>query len=380
MKESISAYIHIPFCEHICYYCNFNKVFLEGQPVDEYIDALLQEVDMTIAKYPTKRVPTLYIGGGTPTSLSAKQLDRLLDGLFVRLPLGDLEEFTVEANPGDLDVNKIEVLRNYNVDRVSMGVQTFDDELLKKIGRKHTAQDVYQTIKLLRSKSLDNLTIDLMYALPNQTIEMFMDSVKKAVDLEFNHLSMYALILENRTLFANLERQGKLHRPSEEVEITMFEQAKQYLEQFGIYQYEICNYSKKGYESKHNLMYWDNEHYYGFGAGASGYLGNIRYKNHGPVKHYLQEITKGLPVVDRESLSIENRMEEHMFLGLRKLEGVSFDSFEHKFGRSMFEIYGEVLKSLKNKDYIEMNNSRVRLTDKGLLFGNDVFAEFLLGE
>lgn len=374
-----SIYIHIPFCKHICYYCNFNKVFFDGQPVDGYIQNLLKEMDMYLDKESIDAVPTIYIGGGTPTSLSAKQLDTLLYGICDRFNMDSVSEFTIEANPGDLPIDKINVLKNYGVNRVSMGVQSFDDELLKKIGRKHTSKDVYHTVDVLKNQGFDNLTIDLMYALPNQSKEMFLDSVNQAKKLQINHISMYALILENRTLFANLERQGKLNLPNEDLEIEIFEAAKQSLAEDGIFQYEICNYSKKGYESQHNLMYWNNEHYFGFGAGASGYLGDIRSKNHGPIKKYMNSIDQNqFPIFDQEHLTVENQMEEHMFLGLRKLSGVTFKSFEEKFHKSIWDVYKPSIYELVDKDYITINNDVIKLTDKGLLFGNDVFASFIL--
>ena len=191
-SQAISAYIHIPFCEHICYYCDFNKVFLEGQPVDEYLELLLREMDLQLAQTPIDQAPTLYVGGGTPTALTAQQLDRLLGGIVQRFPMKTVEEFTVEANPGDLTVDKLKVMQNYGVDRLSMGVQTFDDRLLKKIGRKHTADDVYQTMAFLEKADFRNVSIDLIYALPGQSLASFRDTLKRALDLDLPHYSLYS--------------------------------------------------------------------------------------------------------------------------------------------------------------------------------------------
>lgn len=378
-RRSTSAYIHIPFCEHICYYCDFNKVFLEGQPVDEYIESLLKEIRLTLEQYPTAISETIYIGGGTPTSLTAKQLDVLLTGVHRYLPTATTKEFTVEANPGDLTSEKLEVLKAHGVNRLSMGVQTFDDRLLKKIGRKHSVQDVYDTIKLLEKKQFDNVSIDLIYALPGQTLESFRDTLNQALAFDLPHYSMYSLILENKTMFMNWIRQGRLELPSQEIETQMFAEAMEAMEKSGHHQYEISNFARPGKESMHNLVYWNNENYFGFGAGASGYLGNQRYKNLGPIQHYMKPLKENQrPIVETEELTLQNRIEEEMFLGLRKLEGVSLANFKEKFKKELTEVYAKILPDLEAEGLAVVDEKRLRLTSKGLFVGNDVFEKFLL--
>lgn len=380
-SQAISAYIHIPFCEHICYYCDFNKVFLEGQPVDEYLELLLREMDLQLAQTPIDQAPTLYVGGGTPTALTAQQLDRLLGGIVQRFPMKTVEEFTVEANPGDLTVDKLKVMQNYGVDRLSMGVQTFDDRLLKKIGRKHTADDVYQTMAFLEKADFRNVSIDLIYALPGQSLASFRDTLKRALDLDLPHYSLYSLILENKTMFMNWVRQGRLELPDQEEEGQMFEETIKAMEKAGRKQYEVSNFALPGHESKHNTVYWHNQHYFGFGAGASGYLGNRRYKNYGPIQHYLKPLRQGiLPVMENEVLTRENQMEEEMFLGLRLKEGVSFQRFQEKFQCSLESVYGDVLLTEVKAGHLVVENGSVRLTAQGLLIGNDIFEKFLLDE
>ena len=377
--KSTSAYIHIPFCEHICYYCDFNKVFLEGQPVDEYIQSLLTEIRLTLEKHPTKVSETIYIGGGTPTSLTAKQLDVLLTGIHRYLPTHTTKEFTVEANPGDLTAEKLDVFKAHGVNRLSMGVQTFDDRLLKKIGRKHSVQDVYDTIKLLEKKQFDNVSIDLIYALPGQTLESFRDTLTKALAFDLPHYSMYSLILENKTMFMNWVRQGRLELPTQEAETQMFEEAIIAMAQSGHHQYEISNFAKKGKESMHNLVYWDNEHYFGFGAGASGYLDQKRYKNYGPIQHYMKPLKEQrLPIFETEEISRANQIEEEMFLGLRKIEGVSLRRFEEKFNQKLTTVYQSVITELQHQKLAVLEEDYFRLTPKGLFIGNDVFEKFLL--
>ncbi|WP_296174797.1 radical SAM family heme chaperone HemW [uncultured Streptococcus sp.] len=373
-KKPTSAYVHIPFCTQICYYCDFSKVFIKNQPVDSYLEHLLEEFQ----SYDIQKLRTLYIGGGTPTALSAPQLEILLKGLTKNLDLSSLEELTIEANPGDLDADKIAVLKNSAVNRVSLGVQTFDDKMLKKIGRSHLEKDIYENIDRLRLAGFDNISIDLIYALPGQTMEQVKDNVAKAIGLDIPHMSLYSLILENHTVFMNRMRRGKLPLPKEELEAEMFEYIIAALERAGFEHYEISNFSKLGFESRHNLMYWDNAEYYGIGAGASGYVNGVRYKNHGPIRHYLSAVEEGNARITEEHLSQKEQMEEEMFLGLRKKSGVSMVRFEEKFGRSFDGLYGETVRDLVQQGLMQIEGDRVRMTKRGLFLGDTVAERFIL--
>ena len=373
-KKPTSAYVHIPFCTQICYYCDFSKVFIKNQPVDSYLEHLLQEFH----SYDIQKLRTLYIGGGTPTALSASQLEVLLEGLTKNLDLSMLEELTIEANPGDLDADKIAVLQNSAVNRVSLGVQTFDDKMLKKIGRSHTEKDIYENIDRLKLSGFDNISIDLIYALPGQTMDQVRDNVAKAIALDIPHMSLYSLILENHTVFMNRMRRGKLPLPKEELEAEMFEYIIAELEKAGFEHYEISNFSKQGFESRHNLMYWDNAEYYGIGAGASGYVDGVRYKNHGPIRHYLKAVEEGNARITEEHLSQKEQMEEEMFLGLRKKSGVSMARFEEKFERSFQELYGEIVKDLVQQGLMQLDDDCVRMTKRGLFLGDTVAERFIL--
>ena len=373
-KKPTSAYVHIPFCTQICYYCDFSKVFIKNQPVDSYLEHLLEE----FRSYDIRKLRTLYIGGGTPTALSASQLEVLLEGLTENLDLSVLEELTIEANPGDLDADKIAVLKNSAVNRVSLGVQTFDDKMLKKIGRSHLEKDIYENIDRLKLAGFDNISIDLIYALPGQTMDQVKENVAKAIGLDIPHLSLYSLILENHTVFMNRMRRGKLPLPKEELEAEMFEYIIAELERAGFEHYEISNFSKSGFESRHNLMYWDNAEYYGIGAGASGYVNGIRYKNHGPIRHYLSAVEEGNARITEEHLSQKEQMEEEMFLGLRKKSGVSMARFEEKFGRSFDGLYGETVRDLVQQGLMQIEGDRVRMTKRGLFLGDTVAERFIL--
>ena len=373
-KKPTSAYVHIPFCTQICYYCDFSKVFIKNQPVDSYLEHLLEE----FRSYDIQKLRTLYIGGGTPTALSAPQLEVLLDGLTKNLDLSVLEELTIEANPGDLDADKIAVLKQSPVNRVSLGVQTFDDKMLKKIGRSHLEKDIYENIDRLKLAGFDNISIDLIYALPGQTMAQVKDNVAKAISLDIPHMSLYSLILENHTVFMNRMRRGKLPLPKEELEAEMFEYIIAELERAGFEHYEISNFSMSGFESRHNLMYWDNAEYYGIGAGASGYVNGVRYKNHGPIRHYLNAVEAGNARITEEHLSQREQMEEEMFLGLRKKSGVSMARFEEKFGRSFDGLYGKIVRDLTQQGLMQIDGDRVRMTKRGLFLGDTVAERFIL--
>jgi len=373
-----SAYLHIPFCEHICHYCDFNKVFLKGQPVDEYLKALDQEIRMTVNQFPTGNLETIFVGGGTPTSLNEQQLYRFCDSINRNLPKSETMEFTFEANPGDLTKEKLEILKDAGVNRLSLGVQTFNEELLKKIGRVHKAKDVYQTIDNAKKIGFENISIDLIFSLPTQTIRDFKESLTEAFSLDITHYSAYSLIIEPKTVFYNLLKKGKLPSPGEDVEAAMYELLMEEMEKHGFSQYEISNFSKPGFESRHNLTYWNNESYYGFGAGAHSYLNGVRRSNTGPLKRYMDQIISGeLPVIDEHQTTKVEQMEEEMFLGLRKTRGVSVPHFMEKFAVDPQQLFEQEIAELTNKQWLEVEKNHIFLTKKGRLLGNEVFQAFL---
>ncbi|MEK5390691.1 radical SAM family heme chaperone HemW [Margalitia sp. FSL K6-0131] len=373
-----AAYIHIPFCEHICYYCDFNKVFLKGQPVDEYIDALLKEMRLQLEMTPVNQLETIFVGGGTPTVLNETQLDRLCNGVRAILPFHN-GEFTFEANPGDLSEEKLRILHEYGVNRLSFGVQSFNNELLKKIGRTHTSDDVFETLTKAKKAGFENISIDLMYALPGQTEDDFRSSLRTALELNLPHYSSYSLIVEPKTVFYNLMRKGKLHLPSEDAEARMYEILMTEMEKHGLHQYEISNFAKPGFESKHNLVYWNNEEYFGFGAGAHSYVEQVRRSNSGPVKKYLTRLEKGeLPIFDQHKLTKQEMMEEEMFLGLRKNEGVSLVHFKEKYNENVLNVFGNAISEMVERKLLEVTDNRIQLTKEGRFIGNEVFQAFLM--
>lgn len=373
-----SAYIHIPFCEHICHYCDFNKVFLKGQPVNEYLQAMDEEMKLTLETYPTTKLETIFVGGGTPSSLNEQQLYQLCESIKNRLPFDGQVEFTFEANPGDLSKEKLAIMKQAGVDRLSLGVQTFNDELLKSIGRVHRASDVFRTVDHAKAAGFENISIDLIYSLPGQTLADLKDTLQQAFTLDISHYSGYSLIIEPKTVFYNLMRKGKLPVPGEDMEAAMYELVMEEMDRHGFRQYEISNFAKKGFESRHNLTYWNNEEYFGFGAGAHSYTAGYRCSNSGPLKKYMEHIENGeLPVFEKHQVSRSEKMEEEMFLGLRKNEGVSIEKFIEKFQENPLFLYEKQLNELIEKDWITVTENAMKLTKKGRLLGNEVFQYFL---
>ncbi|MEK5426799.1 radical SAM family heme chaperone HemW [Cytobacillus sp. FSL W7-1323] len=373
-----AAYLHIPFCEHICHYCDFNKVFLKGQPVDEYLQYLDKEMEITMNSSDYAPFKTIFVGGGTPTALNEKQLATFLESIRKRLPLAGQYEFTFEANPGDLSYEKLKLLYDYGVNRLSLGVQTFNDQLLEKIGRVHRAKDVYQSVESAKKAGFKNMSIDLIYSLPTQTMADFQETLTTSFQLDVQHYSAYSLIIEPKTVFYNLMRKGKLHTPGEDVEAAMYELLMEKMKENGFEQYEISNFSKPGFESKHNLTYWNNEAYFGFGAGAHSYVEGYRRSNYGPLKKYMEPLDQNeLPIMDKHEVTKKEKMEEEMFLGLRKTQGVSMKEFKDKYYIDIMEVFREELLGHEQKSLLEIKGDSIQLTKQGRLLGNEVFQSFI---
>lgn len=370
-------YIHIPFCKYICSYCDFNKFYIQRQPVDEYISALVKEIKLMPN---VENVETIYIGGGTPSALNDAQLHKLLSELRTKVPQ-KLKEFTFEANPEDLTFERIGLIKEYGVDRISMGVQTFNNELLKILGRGHVASDVEVAVNNCKNHNIKNINVDLMFSLPKQTMDDLTDSMEKIVSFDISHISCYSLILEQKTKLYNQVRDKKVILPSNETEEKMYDYVINYLTEHGYNQYEISNFSKPNCESIHNSNYWRNYEYYGLGAGAHGYIGNIRYANHGALRFYIDNMNeKNSAVREETTIAEKDRIEEELFLGLRLLKGVSLKSFKERFGRELLDVYKDSVEKNIKIGYLEIEKDYLRLTRKGLFYGNDVFSDFLLEE
>ena len=377
-----ALYIHIPFCTNKCHYCDFTSYVLKGQPVDEYLDALEMEMRRTVAQWPPAEIDTVFVGGGTPTVLTPPQMERFLKAVRTYFPLAPNAEFTMEANPGTTDSEKLAAMKAGGVNRISFGVQSFDNGLLERIGRIHSVDDVYRSIENARAAGFTNLSIDLMFGLPGQTVELLRDSVNRAMELGLPHYSIYSLKVEENTLFHKLYERNELPLPPEEEEFNMFILLMDMLKENGYEHYEISNFAKPGYESRHNSTYWRNEPYYGLGAGAHGYVNRMRHVNLKGITPYIEAAAQKLPRLETALVPEAEAMEDLMMVGLRLLAGVPASRFSNQFaGQTLEEKFGGVIHKLMNDDLLEVekteNDTIYRLTDKGVLLGNEVFGSFI---
>ncbi|CAM3432739.1 radical SAM family heme chaperone HemW [Nosocomiicoccus ampullae] len=369
-----SLYIHIPFCNRICAYCDFNKFLIKNQPVDEYVDMLIKELSFL----EDKNLKTIYVGGGTPTALNMNQLEKLLK--YIKENFNVSDEYTFEANPDELTTEKISLLKDYGVNRVSLGVQTFNNKLLEVLGRTHNFDDIYTSINHMEKIGLDNYSIDLMYNLPGEEMSDIEDSLKNIQILKPKHISWYSLIIEKHTIFYNKIKSGQLNIASSEVEGERYHRVMQGLKDIGYHQYEISNFSSKPeFESSHNKTYWKNNEYYGAGAGSHGYVNGQRYFNVKPVPHYINRMKEDTNAVkDIHTLSKKEMYEEEMFLNLRLNKGLRINQFKEKYGVSLFDIYQNVIDKHVTSNNLEIRNGYLRLTEQGKVVGNDVFIDFLI--
>ncbi|PRX28353.1 oxygen-independent coproporphyrinogen-3 oxidase [Orenia metallireducens] len=377
MKE-FGLYIHIPFCVSKCYYCDFNSFAAKQDLKDRYLSALYQEIELLAEKYSPK-IKSIFIGGGTPTSLEGTQLAEILDRCYQSLAIKEDIEITIEANPGTVDKEKLRLIKEAGVNRLSFGVQSFNDEMLRKIGRIHTAQEAIDNYYLAREVGFDNVSLDLIFALPDQSLEDWQNALLQACELEPKHLSTYNLKIEEGTPFYQMLSKGELIPTSEELDLKMYNLTKKLLESKGYQQYEISNFAQRGYESEHNQIYWKNEPYLSLGAGAHFYDGVGRGYNYSALEEYSQSIEEGrLPVKDYHNLTREDEIEETMMLGLRLIKGISLKEFKERFGLSIYEIYNDELDKFSQQKLITITNDRLALTWQGILLANQVLADFML--
>jgi len=373
-----AVYIHIPFCTNKCHYCDFNSYVLKGQPVHEYLDALEREMEATVRDVPPDVVRTVFVGGGTPTVLTPEQMERFLRSVRAYFPkLAADYEFTMEANPGTTDLEKLQAMREGGVNRLSFGVQSFDAGLLHAIGRIHSVDDVYRSIENARKAGFENVSIDLIFGLPNQTAAQMNETLDRALELKLPHHSIYNLKVEENTLFHTLYERGELPLPKEEEEVAMFELIMRRMREGGYEQYEISNFAKPGFESKHNTVYWRNESYYGLGAGAHGYVRGMRHVNVKGIQPYIDATKEGLPLLERFEVDEDEAMEDFMMVGLRLLRGVDRADFRAQFGRELEDVFGPTIERLVRQGLLEATDVGWRLAAGGVFLGNEAFGAFL---
>ena len=370
-----SIYIHIPFCLRKCNYCAFNSKVAGEVEIENYVDALTREIENFSEKFSAE---TIYFGGGTPTVLKISQLEKIFRALEKNFKFDSKSEITIEANPGTVDEKFLSELRELGFNRLSLGVQSFSDKLLKILGRIHDSESAIETVKTAK-KFFNNVSLDLMYELPEQKFSDVEYSVEIAASLEVQHISIYGLEIEPNTNFYKLRAEKNLNLPNEDICAKMYDFITEKLPALGYKRYEISNFAKKNFESRHNLGYWTGRKYFGFGAGAHGYDGKIRTANICNVADYTRKILTGESVARIEEIVTQKAaMEEFCFLGLRTAAGISAEKFSQKFGKDVFEVYGEVIKKNIALGLIKNVGDRILLTSRGMKFGNIVFADFLI--
>ncbi|MDI3481156.1 MAG: hypothetical protein PWQ97_811 [Tepidanaerobacteraceae bacterium] len=374
MKE-ISLYIHIPFCAKKCYYCDFNS-YVAPELVPSYLEALKKEI--LLYRHIKQPIKTIYIGGGTPTVLTEKDLEALIDCVARHFHIKSGAEFTVEANPGTLTRRKLLALKTLGVNRLSLGLQAHQDRLLKALGRIHSAIEFEECLKKSREAGFDNINVDVIFGLPGQTVSDFIETLEYITAFLPEHISCYSLTIEKGTKFYEMREKGLLQLPSDEEEREMYHKAVEYLTHRGFIHYEISNFAVPGRMCRHNISCWKYEDYLGLGAGAHSFMQGRRFYNHPSPLDYIRSISQNmLPVENMEYLDIMEQRAEFCFLGLRLIEGLDKQDFKRRFGKDIHEVYGAAIQKLSSTGLVEEDGERIKLTPKGLDLANEVFVEFL---
>lgn len=384
-KRPLELYIHIPFCTRKCAYCDFLSGPASELVQHSYVEQLIEEIKVQSSYYQGYDVKTIFIGGGTPSILKEEDMSRIMEQVFLVFAVAADAEVTIEVNPGAVNQKKLEAYIACGINRISIGLQSADEQELKNLGRIHTFEDFLKTYQRVRQAGFRNVSVDLMSALPGQTLVSWKNTLKKVVMLKPEHISAYSLIIEEGTPFYEQYHGRPNLLPDEEEEREIYYATKSYLIGQGYERYEISNYAKPGFVCRHNIGYWSGVEYLGLGLGASSYIQRFRFHNESDLEKY-KSIHMTSPKADEQlhldiqELSVQERMEEFMFLGLRMSEGVSGSEFMSRFGQNMWNVYGEVLQRLEKDGLIEVNSPWVRLTDFGVDISNYVLSEFLVEE
>src|SRR5579871_2962901 len=385
-KPPIALYIHIPFCARHCAYCDFNTYVEKAQSpiVQETVEAICRDIER-VAQEPDGAgilgdhpAPTVFFGGGTPTFLRGEQLARILKTVQSCFAVTPDAEISSEANPGSSDAEMFTAMRAAGFNRLSIGVQSFDNRLLVALDRFHTAGEAERAVRAARAAGFDNLSLDLMFCLPEQTPQLWQETLEKALSLETEHLSLYALTLEPGTRFERLHTGGKLHLPDEDTELAMYETCITRLTAAGYEHYEVSNFARPGYRSRHNQVYWRNEEYLGFGPGAVSYLNGRRWKRERLPARYNRKVAEGADLsVESECLDAAGALGETMMLGLRLNEGLPLQRIRDRFGLDPLAYFAPQIEKLTARGLLVLEADTLRLTHRGLLLANDALCEFL---
>lgn len=374
MKD-ISLYIHIPFCKNKCMYCDFPSFAGKEKLRDRYISALKKEIYEKSSMY---RIKTIFIGGGTPSFLTEDELDDLLS-LIEKLEKRDGVEFTVECNPGTLTKEKLTVMKKRGVNRLSIGLQSTNNSILRSLGRIHDFETFKENFNMARSVGFNNINVDIMFGLPDQSVEVFKNTLKDVVSLNPEHISSYSLIIEEGTPFYKMYEDDKLNLPSEEEERDMYRMCVEYLGTNGYHQYEISNFSKEGYECRHNKVYWEFEEYIGCGSASSSFVDDTRYRNEEDIEKYIDLVENNEKTYTEViKNSYYDDMEEFMFMGLRMNRGILESDFENKFNKKIDDIYKDIVIKHIEEGLLKRDDGRLYLTSKGIELSNYVMSDFII--
>ncbi|MCL5292158.1 MAG: radical SAM family heme chaperone HemW [Actinobacteria bacterium] len=371
----LGIYIHLPFCRRKCLYCDFNSYVGLERLIDGYTHALCSEIENRSAAVGTP-VYSIYFGGGTPTLLPVRALERILNHVRDSFDVVAAAEVSIEANPETIDVDKIESLKKSGFNRLSLGFQSLDDELLKFLGRGHSAIDAIGAFRAAREAGFDNISVDLIFGIPGQTLAGWAGTLSQIAVLSPEHVSAYSLTVEEGTPLANLVEDGEILPPGEDEVAEMFELSIDFLVEKGFEHYEISNFALAGKGCRHNMIYWESGDYLGFGAGAHSKIDNERLENVAGVAEYIDGVAAGEQIVQRKLLVAADRLSETLFLGLRKIEGIDLDDLAARFGKEALNRYSwEIANLIKDGLLVEVDG-RLRLTRRGVFLGNEVFSRF----
>ena len=386
-EKELGIYIHIPFCKQKCYYCDFVSFSNKEEYIEKYVETVKREIDSyDLSNY---NITTIYIGGGTPSRIPSENIQEILEKIKQKISESQTRwediEITIELNPGTVDEEKIKKYKEIGINRLSIGLQSTNNKLLKEIGRIHTFEDFKNTYNLVKKVGFENINVDLMIGLPNQTISDVKESLNEIIKLNPTHVSVYSLIVEENTKMEQLINNKELQLPDEELERQMYWYVKNTLELNSYKHYEISNFAKEGKESRHNLNCWEQKEYIGLGLAAYSYLNGVRYGNTSDIEKYINvqdflnssELEEsGIRIVD-EVQSLEDKIKEYMLLGLRKIDGVSIQKFKEKFVENPIFLFRKELEKLVNEELIAIDGDCIRLTNKGLDLANIVWEEFV---
>ncbi len=381
MNNDLGIYIHIPFCLKKCYYCDFVSYSNKEEMIEKYIFALCKEILQNADILSERKVETIYIGGGTPSYIDAKYIKQILDTLYMLVDKQYLKEVTIECNPNSITKEKLEIYKESGINRISIGLQSIYDDILKTIGRVHTFSDFTSALELVNQSGIDNISVDLIYPLPNLDFNRFKDTVDYVIGLKdknVKHISIYNLEVHENTKLDFLLKEGYASLVDEDEEYEMYKYLVSTLQEKGFLRYEISNYALEGYLSKHNLRYWEQKEYLGFGVNASSFLNSSRYKNIPSIEQYIDNIANNLPTkTDVEDMDLLSLMKEYIILSLRKIDGLNLMSFKTRYKKDIFDLFKEEIDDLIKNGLLILENNSLKLTTRGLEVANVVWETFV---